>query len=257
MLPHILDRPVSLVRCPTGRPADCFFQRHAFTGMPPTLAKFEVARTDGEDRTYIAVEDAKGYLALAQFGVVEFHTWGCRRASIENPDRIVLDLDPGEGVAWRETVEAALHVRDELAARDLVGFAKTTGGKGIHVVVPITPSQPWKTVHTVTGELAAAIAATAPDTFTTVMGAANRKRRIFIDFHRNARSATAVAPYSLRARNNLPASAPLSWENLAAVDAPEDLNYASLPGLAAAAGDPWAGIDDAARNLLAPRRVKG
>ena len=195
---------------------------------------------------------AKGYLALAQFGVVEFHTWGCLVERLERADRVVLDLDPGEGVAWREVVEAAVHVRGELAARGLVGFAKTTGGKGVHVVVPVTPKLDWKAVHAAAGALAAAIAAGAPETFTTVMGASNRKRRIFIDFHRNARSATAVAPYSLRARNNLPASAPLGWEDLEKVDAPEDLNYSSLPGLVAATGDPWADIEDFARDL--PRR---
>jgi DNA primase len=124
------------------------------------------------------------------------------------------------------------------------------------VVVPVTPKRDWKAVHAATGELAEAIAATAPDTFTTTMGAPNRKRRIFIDFHRNARSATAVAPYSLRARNNLPASAPLSWEDLEKIDAPEDLNYSSLPGLVAATGDPWAEIAAFARDLPAPKRVK-
>ena len=123
------------------------------------------------------------------------------------------------------------------------------------MVVPVTPKLDWKAVHAAAGALAAGIAAGAPEVFTTVMGAANRKRRIFIDFHRNARSATAVAPYSLRARNNLPASAPLSWEDLEKVDAPEDLNYASLPGLVAATGDPWAEIEDFARDL--PRRRRG
>ena len=136
------------------------------------------------------------------------------------------------------------------------GFAKTTGGKGVHVVVPVTPKLDWKAVHAATGELAARIAATAPDTFTTVMGAAEPRRRIFIDFHRNARSATAVAPYSLRARNNLPASAPLSWEDLEKIDAPEDLNYSSLPGLVAATGDPWAEIAAFARDLPAPKRAR-
>ena len=257
MLPHILNRPVSLFRCPTGLVKDCFFQRHPFTGMPAGIARFEVEKTDGEDRTYIAVEDAKGYLALAQFGVVELHAWGCRRDAIEKPDRVIFDLDPGEGIAWREVVEAALHVRDELAKRGLVPFAKTTGGKGVHVVVPITRRLDWKAVHAASGALSAEIAATAPDTFTTTMGPANRRRRIFIDWHRNARSATAVAPYSLRARNNLPASAPMTWENLAAVDAPADLNYVTVPELVAASGDPWAAIDEAARNLPAPRRVKG
>lgn len=256
MLPHLFGRPVSLVRCPTGKAADCFFQRHAFVGMPAGVEGFAVENSEGEAKTYLSVETVKGYLALAQFGVVEFHTWGCRRADLDHADRVVFDLDPGEGVAWREVVEAAVHVREALAALGLVGFAKTTGGKGVHVVVPVTPRLDWKAVHAATGEIAAGIAAGAPETFTTVMGPENRKRRIFIDFHRNARSATAVAPYSLRARNNLPASAPLTWETLENVDAPEDLNYSSLPGLVAASGDPWAGIDAAARDLPVPKRVQ-
>jgi DNA primase len=123
--------------------------------------------------------------------------------------------------------------------------------------VPVVPRLDWMAVHAATSDIAARIAAGAPETFTTVMGAGNRKRRIFIDFHRNARSATAVAPYSLRARNNLPASAPLSWETLEKIDAPEDLNYATLPGLVAASGDPWAAIDDFARELPAAKRVEG
>ena len=256
MLPHLFGRPVSLVRCPTGKPADCFFQRHAFVGMPDGVESFETRTSDEEDRTYLTVATARGYLALAQFGVVEFHAWGSEVADLEHPDRVVFDLDPGEGVAWREVVEAAVHVRGELARLGLTGFAKTTGGSGVHVVVPITRRLDWKAVHAATSAIAARIAATAPDTFTTTMGASNRKRRIFIDFHRNARSATAVAPYSLRARNNLPASAPLAWEDLEAIDAPADLNYSSLPGLVAASGDPWAAIADHAGELPAVGRVR-
>jgi DNA ligase D len=183
-----------------------------------------------------------------------FHTWGCRVAALEQADRLVFDLDPGEGIAWREVVEAAVHVRVALAGLGLRAFAKTTGGKGVHVVVPVTARLDWKATHEATGAIAARIAAEAPETFTTVMGAPNRKRRIFIDFHRNARGATAVAPYSLRARNNLPASAPISWEDLEKIDAPEDLNYSSLPGLVSAAGDPWADIAEFARDLPAPSR---
>jgi DNA ligase D len=256
MLPHLFGRPVSLVRCPTGKPADCFFQRHSFLGMPEGVASFETQTSDDEDRTYLTVASARGYLALAQFGVVEFHTWGAKVADLEHADRVVFDLDPGDGIAWREVVEAAVHVRGELARLGLTGFAKTTGGKGVHVVAPVHPRLGWKAVHAATAGIAARIAATAPDTFTTTMGASNRKRRIFIDFHRNARSATAVAPYSLRARNNLPASAPLSWEDLEAIDAPADLNYSSLPGLVAASGDPWAAIADHAGELPAPGRVQ-
>jgi DNA ligase D len=249
MLPQLLGRPVSLVRCPTGKPGDCFFQRHAFTGMPASVAIFPSRNSEGETRTYLAIEDARGYLALAQFGVVEFHTWGALRRRLEKPDRVVFDLDPGEGIGWREIVEAAVHVRSELEGMGLVPFVKTSGGKGVHVVVPIRPARGWKQVHAATRDIAARIAATAPATFTTTMGAENRRGRIFIDFHRNARGATAVAPWSLRARPNLPASAPLRWNDLETVDAPEDLNYTSLPGLMSASGDPWADIDDFARGL--------
>ena len=134
------------------------------------------------------------------------------RKQLDKPDRIVFDLDPGEGIAWREVVEAAVHVRGELEALGLVPFVKTSGGKGIHVVVPIDAEA--RLEEGAPGDRRdrrAASPPTAPDTFTTIMGKDNRKRRIFIDFHRNARSATAAAPYSLRARTNLPASTPLSW----------------------------------------------
>lgn len=249
MLPHILGRPVSLVRCPTGKAQDCFFQRHPFTGMPSSMATFATTNSEGETKSYLAVEDARGFLALAQFGVVEFHTWGTTRKRLEKPDRIVFDLDPGEGIAWREVVEAAVHIRGQLEALDLVPFVKTSGGKGIHVVVPVTPKHSWRKVHPATSAIAARLAATAPQTFTTTMGKDNRIRRIFIDFHRNARGHTAAAPYSLRARTSLPASTPVSWTDLEAIDAPEDLNYSSLPGLLATSGDPWADIERFARDL--------
>lgn len=249
MLPHILGRPVSLVRCPTGRPQDCFFQRHAFTGMPPSVVTFEATNSEGETKSYLSVEGAKGYLALAQFGVVEFHTWGTHRTSLDRPDQIVFDLDPGEGISWREVVEAAVHIKGGLEGLGLVPFAKTSGGKGIHITVPVTRKQNWKKLHQATSAISTHLAASAPDTFTTIMGKDNRKRRIFIDYHRNARGHTSAAPYSLRARTNLPASTPVSWADLEAIDAPQDLNYASLPGLLATSGDPWAEIDEFARDL--------
>ncbi|QND63462.1 DNA ligase D [Mesorhizobium loti] len=249
MLPHILGRPVSLVRCPTGLPKDCFFQRHAFTGMPPSVVTFEATNSEGETKSYLSVEGAKGYLALAQFGVVEFHTWGTHRTNLDRPDQIVFDLDPGEGISWREVVEAAVHIKGELEGLGLVPFAKTSGGSGIHITVPVTGKQNWKKLHQATSAIATHLTATAPDTFTTTMGKDNRKKRIFIDYHRNARGHTSAAPYSLRARTNLPASTPVSWADLESIDAPQDLNYSSLPGLLATSGDPWADIDEFARDL--------
>ncbi|RYE86856.1 MAG: DNA ligase D, partial [Hyphomicrobiales bacterium] len=251
MLPHLFNRPVSLFRCPTKSIADCFFQRHAFNGMPPTIKVFEIKNSDDENKSYISVEDAKGYLALAQFGVIEFHAWGTHERHLEKPDRVIFDLDPGEGMEWREIVSAAVHLRGHLEAMGLVPFVKTSGGKGLHIVVPIKPKLGWKQVHAATSRIATQLAATGRDTFVTVMGERNRKRRIFIDFHRNARSATAVAAYSLRARPHLPASTPLAWRDLESIDSPEDLNYSSLPALLTTTGDPWADINEAARDLPA------
>ena len=254
MLPHILDRPVTLVRSPSGKAEDVFYQRHPFSGMPKSIGSFEDTGSDGETRRYLFLEDARGYLALAQFGVIEFHTWGCRRSSLEKPDRIVFDLDPGEGVSWRNIVAAAQEVRAVLEGMQLSPFVKTSGGKGLHVVVPLKPRLDWKAIHKRTGEIAAIIAAANPDTFTTNMAKDKRNRRIFIDFHRNARSATAAAPYSLRARPNLPASAPVNWNDLGTIDAPGDLNYSTLPEFVSNSGDPWADIDRFAAILSGPGR---
>jgi bifunctional non-homologous end joining protein LigD len=249
MLPHLFERPVSLFRCPSGRPQDCFFQRHPFVGQPDGIARVHTRDSDGETKTYVSVTDVKSYLALAQFGVIEFHTWGCLRDNLEIPDRITFDLDPGDDVPWRETVEAAIHVKSELQALGLEPFVKTTGGKGLHVLVPIVPRLDWKAVHALTGAIAARIEAGSPQVFVTNMAKAKRGGRIFIDFHRNARGASAVAPYSLRARTSLPVSTPITWSDLETVDAPADLNYSTVPGLVSGSGDAWAEIDQFARDL--------
>jgi DNA ligase D len=251
MLPHIMNRPVSLVRCPTGIAKDCFYQRHAFKGMPKTINVFETQNSDEDDKTYLTIEDARGYLALPQFGGVEFHTWGTHLEHLEKPDRIVFDLDPGEGIEWREIVEAAVHLKGELESIGLIPFIKTSGGKGLHLVVPLKPTLGWKAVHAATGTIATLLAKTAPETFVAIMGKDNRKRRIFIDFHRNARSATAAAPYTLRGRPHLPVSTPLDWRDLESIDDPADLNYSSVPGLLTMSGDPWAEINESACELPA------
>ena len=249
MLPHILNRPVSLVRCPTGKEEDCFFQRHVFSGMPPEIGIFPSRREDKEERDYLFVKDAEGYLALAQFGVVEFHPWSCRVDKPERPDRMFFDLDPGDGVEWRDIVAAAQTVRKELTQLGLKPFVKTSGGKGLHVVVPINRRHGWKELHETSGKIAASLAKKFPGTFLTSMAKKERKNRIFVDFHRNARSATAVGAYSLRARQGLPASAPLGWDDLPAIDGPADLNYATLPGFLSNSGDPWAEMDADACSL--------
>ncbi|MBN9346063.1 MAG: DNA ligase D [Devosia sp.] len=259
MLPHIFGRPVSLVRSPSGRLDDIFFQRHPFTGMPATIGSFEtMSSEEGELKKYISVEDAKGYLALAQFGVIEFHAWGCHwDGALEKPDRVIFDLDPGEGIKFRQIVEAAFFVREMLEGIGLTPYVKTSGGKGLHVVVPLKPKLDWKKTHAATGEIAARIAKAAPETFVVNMAKDKRSRRIFIDFHRNYRGATAVAPYSLRAKPNLPASTPLHWDDLRSVSAPEDLNYSTVPAIVSANGDPWATMDDDAGDLAAAAKRPG
>jgi DNA ligase D len=260
MLPHLFQRPVSLVRCPTGEEKDCFFQRHVFSGMPPEIGIFPSRREDREERDYLYVQEAEGYLALAQFGVVEFHPWGCRVDKPDRPDRMFFDLDPGEGIAWRDIVAAAFEVRDTLIRLGLAPFVKTSGGKGIHVVVPIARRHSWKELHDTSGRIAALVARKSPGTFVTTMAKKERRNRIFVDFHRNSRSATAAGVFSLRARPGLPASAPLAWDDLESIDGPEDLNYASLPSFLSNSGDAWAEMDAAAcplgKDLAARLAVK-
>jgi bifunctional non-homologous end joining protein LigD len=217
--------------------------------MPAEVGVFVSEHEDREDREYLVVKDAAGFLALAQFGVVEFHPWGCRTDRPERPDRMFFDLDPGPDIGWRDIVAAAQMVREELARLDLAAFVKTSGGKGIHVAVPLKRLYSWDHVHKTSGRIAAALAGRHAATFTAVMAKERRKARIFIDIHRNARTATAAAAYSLRTRPGLPASAPVGWDELQSIDDPQDLNYASLPRLLDVRGDPWADLDARACTL--------
>jgi DNA ligase D len=252
MLPELIGRPVSLVRCPTGKSADCFFQRHAMAGMPDVIKRIPLREEGSRKRAdYLYVEDARGLLALAQFGAVEFHPWGCRVDQPERPDRIVFDLDPDEGLPWREIVSAAHHVAGVLRELGLVPFLKTTGGKGLHVVVPITRRHTWPEVRRFCEAFARQQAQQAPKRFTANMAKRERRGRIYLDYLRNARSATAVGAYSLRARPGVPASTPLDWTELAQLDSAKEPNWATVPERLAQDGfaDPWAGIDAAARAL--------
>ena len=251
MLPELINRPVSLVRCPMGKVEDCFFQRHAHPGMPEAIKRIALREEGSKKRAdYLYVEDARGLLALAQFGAIEFHSWGCRVDQPERPDRIVFDLDPDEGLPWREVVKAARHVADALRELGLVPFLKTTGGKGLHVVVPLARRQSWPEVRRFCEAFARQQAEQAPKRFTANMAKRERRGRIFLDYLRNARSATAVAAYSLRARPRVPASVPLAWSELDLLENPRDLDYATVPArLSEDFVDPWADIDRAARAL--------
>ena len=252
MLPEIAKRPVSLVRCPDGRLQSCFFQRHVMPGMPDSVKRIALREEGKRERgDYLYVEDADGFLALPQFGAVEMHAWGCRIDKPERPDRMVLDLDPDEGLPWREVVDAALEVRALLDELGLPVFLKTTGGKGLHLVVPLARRQGWKEVLRFSQGVASHMAASEPKRYVATMAKRARRGRIFLDYLRNGRSATAVAAYSLRARAHVSVSMPLTFEELSHLDDPADLDYASVPARLEATGfvDPWAEIDSAAKAL--------
>jgi DNA ligase D len=252
MLPELINRPVSLVRCPLGQAKDCFFQRHAHAGMPEAVKTIALVEEGSKERAdYIYVEDASGLLSLPQFGTVEIHSWGCRVDQPERPDRLVFDLDPDEGLPWRQVIDAALEVREALEGLGLVPFLKTTGGKGLHLVVPVARRQGWEEAARFCEAFARRMAAKAPRRYTANMKKQERRGRIYLDWLRNKRSATAVAAYSLRARPGVPASTPLAWDELSGLDDPRELNWRTVPELLEADDfpDPWAGIDGAARAL--------
>lgn len=210
ILPHITGRVLSLVRCPGGVGKSCFYAKHIWDGADKSLYPVDV----GEAEPMLAIRDLDGLIALVQSNVLEIHPWGSRIETLERPDRIIIDLDPGEDVTWEEVIEGAFEVRERLKALRLESFVKTTGGKGLHVVAPITPSSDWEKVKDFTRKLAEAMAADDPRKYLAVMTKARRKGRIFVDYLRNGRGATAVAAYSTRARKGAAVSVPLTWSEL-------------------------------------------
>jgi bifunctional non-homologous end joining protein LigD len=249
MAPHVVNRPLALLRCPGGTSGQCFFQKHAWKGQSREIVTFDDPLDDSDD-PLIAIDGLPGLIGLVQGGALEIHGWQSTLDDLEHPDQIVMDLDPGEGVPWTEVIDAAREVKARLEDAGLATFVKTTGGKGLHVVVPLLRRQDWEPVRRFCETFARQMAAASPRRFTANMAKAQRRGRIYLDYLRNVRGATAVAAYSLRARPGVPASTPLAWEELPRLDDPADLNYATVPErLAAGTPDPWAGIDQSARAL--------
>jgi bifunctional non-homologous end joining protein LigD len=211
MAPHLVDRPLAIVRCPGGTTGECFFQKHIAGNIKESPLRHVV---DAKEHDVIAVEKLDDLIALVQSGTLEIHTRGSKLDRLEICDRLVFDLDPGEGVSWKEIVAAAQETRERLQAEKLKSFAKLSGGKGIHVVVPLDGAD-WDIAKNFTARIAGAMAADSPNRYLAKMTKALRKGKIFIDYFRNTREATSVAPYSTRARAGAPVSAPLSWEALA------------------------------------------
>lgn len=222
MAPAILRvaarRPVSLFRCPQGRDKRCFFQKHDDGSFGPHVKHVDIREKDGAAAPYIYVEDADGLVACVQMGTVEFHGWGARIDDVERPDRLVFDLDPDEELAFDVVKAAAFDLKTHLAATGLASFAMLSGGKGIHVVVPLTPGAEWPRVGDFAGDFARARAIDEPARFTATMARAKRKGKIFIDWLRNRRGATAVMPYTVRARAGAPVAVPVGWSELGGID---------------------------------------
>jgi bifunctional non-homologous end joining protein LigD len=239
LLPEVLRRPVTVIRCPTGDLKDLFYQRHAFAGLPPGVETVELADEDGR-AAFISITEPKGYLGLPQFGAVEFHLWGCHIDDPEHPDRLVVDLDPDEALPWSRVCDGAEVLRDRLLSMGLNPFLRTTGGKGVHLVIALAPGHDWKIVKGFAEALARAMAADHPGLFTAVSSKERRKGRIYVDYLRNARGASAVASYSLRARPGFPAATPISWDELRKLSGGDAFNRLSVvKRLESLAEDPW------------------
>lgn len=214
ILPHVAGRPLTLVRCPRGADEDCFYQRNYTDTLPEPVEGIELTENDGEKATYILIRDLAGLVALVQAGVLEIHPWGSRADKLENPDQVIFDLDPGPGAPWPAVIETAQLLKSRLEALGLRSFVKTSGGKGLHVVLPLVRRNTWEEVSSFAEALAKRIAAEQPDRYTATASKEERQGKIFIDWLRNNRSSTSVAPYSTRARPGAPVSAPLHWDEL-------------------------------------------
>ena len=209
-----INRPMTLIRCPGGRTGECFFQKHDKGTFGPHVKQIPIEESDGDTEDYLYFDDIRGLLACVQMGTMEFHGWGSKVDQVEYPDRLVFDLDPDEGLDFGKVKEAAVRVRDLVAGMRLKSFPLLTGGKGIHVVIPLDQTADWAEVKSFADRFSRAVAEAEPDRFTANIRKVQRKGRIFLDWLRNQRGATAVMPYSARAREGAPVAAPIAWDEL-------------------------------------------
>ena len=233
MLPFVERRILNLFRC---RGETCFFQRNR--DHPPTGEEFDtlvhlepIEQKNGRTERYLYLTTAEEIVACAKVQTVEFHGWGSRAGSVETPDRMVIDLDPGEGAVFEDVKDAALQLRRSFDAIGLESFALLSGGKGIHVVVPVRPESDWNVVREFTRQFATALAEADPKRFTVALPKSQRRGRIFLDFLRNHRTATAVMPYSARARDGMPVAAPIAWDELGGIDRADAFTIADAEAL--------------------------
>ena len=249
MLPHVANRPLTLVRCPDGAEAQCFYQRHLGMGASPGDLK-QIERLRSSKGKYLYLDTRRGILSAVQNGAVEFHTWGASIPEIKHPDRITMDLDPGPGVDWKELVRATQLTRTLLEKLGLKTFLKTTGGKGLHVVAPIEPRLEWDKVKEFTRLVAEFLVKADPELFTAKISKGVRTGKIFVDYLRNSETASAVSAYSARARKDAGVSTPLEWDELGRADIRDRFTVLTVPKrLARLTLDPWAEYASAKQSI--------
>lgn len=252
LLQEAARRPLSIVRCPGGVEKTCFFQKHEESNLGDAVHTAKLKERSGKTARYFTIDSARGLAQLVQMNTIELHLWG---ALVDEPDlcdRVVFDLDPGAGVPWKRVAEAAREVRASLQKVKLQSWLRVSGGKGLHVVVPLNPGSPWNRAHAFAEALARTLAAQSPENYVTVSGEKNRKNRIFIDYLRNARGATSIASYSLRARELATVAMPIDWTELGRISSPEKFTLREVPGLLKRQRrDPWQGIDTVKQTLPA------
>jgi bifunctional non-homologous end joining protein LigD len=251
IMPHLENRPLSIVRCPEGDTKPCFYQRHIAIGLPADVYPVEIDGEEGHER-YLSIKNKKGLISLVQIGALEIHPWGAPNKAIEKPDRMIFDLDPDPSVGWEEVVKTAFLVRDRLADMNLKSFVKTTGGKGLHVVLPLSGKQDWPAIKTFAKKFAGALVDEFPKRYIAVMSKKDRAGKIFIDYLRNDRTATAVVAYSTRARAGAPVATPLDWRELTPEIDPKTFTIDSVKArLKTLKNDPWKGFFEVKQSIPA------
>lgn len=250
LLPHIANRPLSIVRCPEGSGKPCFFQKHIGMGVSKGIDSVPVtAKKGGAPEQYLTLSTREGLVGLAQMGVLELHPWGSSNKSLEQPDRLIIDLDPDPALPWKRLVASAIEVRDLMKHLGLETFVKSTGGKGIHVVAPIDPKNEWPEIKTFAHDFVLMMERANPKLYITRMTKSARTGRIFLDYLRNERGATAVAPYSPRARAGARVAMPLTWAELERTD-PKQFAVANFQKWKARLKrDPWLGMNKVRQQL--------
>jgi bifunctional non-homologous end joining protein LigD len=250
MLPFLANRPLSLVRCPRGREQKCFFQKHFADSVPDFVHITKIEEKEGR-APYSYVDDADGLVSLAQWGVIEFHPWGSRVDRTDRPDVLIFDLDPNPDVKWEEVLGATFLVRDILENElDLESFVKTSGGKGLHVYVPIERYSDWDEAREFTKSVSEAVKRQNPSKFVTVSTKAKREGKIFIDYLRNGRGSTSVAPFSPRARECAPVSVPIGWHEISPDLRADQYTLENIfKRLGALKEDPWKNFFDVKQRI--------